>query len=47
MRFNESQKNPYYFISEKKFKDRIKNNLFFEYAKERYFDLMFQLEEFN
>ncbi|MCD4706045.1 hypothetical protein K8R61_03110 [bacterium] len=34
MRFNESQKNPYYFISEKKFKDRIKNNLFFEYAKE-------------
>lgn len=34
MRTNESQKNPYYFISEKKFKQEIKERLFFEYAKE-------------
>ncbi|MEA2088237.1 MAG: guanylate kinase [Patescibacteria group bacterium] len=34
MRPNESQKNPYYFISKKEFKNQIKNNLFFEYAKE-------------
>ena len=34
MRVNESQKNPYYFISEKKFKQGIKEELFFEYAKE-------------
>ncbi|MBA3046888.1 hypothetical protein KKC83_02305 [Patescibacteria group bacterium] len=34
MRQGESQKNPYYFINEKKFKKGIKENKFFEYAKE-------------
>ncbi|NCF75422.1 MAG: guanylate kinase [Xanthomonadaceae bacterium] len=34
MRKDESPGNPYYFISKKEFEDGIKNNLFFEYAKE-------------
>lgn len=34
MRLGESQKNPYYFISKKKFKKGIEQNKFFEYAKE-------------
>jgi len=34
MRPGESQKNPYYFISETKFKQSVKNKEFFEYAKE-------------
>lgn len=34
MRQNESQKNPYYFTNEKEFKKGIKENKFFEYAKE-------------
>jgi guanylate kinase len=34
MRAGESQGNPYYFISNKEFKEKIKNNLLAEYAQE-------------
>ncbi len=33
-RSHESNKNPYYFIPQKKFKEGIKKNLFFEWARE-------------
>lgn len=34
MRHGEAQKNPYYFISKKEFEKGVKENNFFEYAKE-------------
>jgi len=34
MRQNEKQGDPYYFISKEEFRDKIKNNAFFEYACE-------------